>query len=75
MYSQLPEKIVKTMIVDLLGIKGENESINKNIQDMFTNLCENSCHYECIKLLIDSGKVNVEVGTIIYASINDKEKM
>ena len=59
MYLQLPEKTVKTIIADLLETRPENKSTDKIIQDIFTNLCDNNCHHESIKILIDSGKEHV----------------
>ena len=73
MYSQLPEKTITAITTELLATEPENKPTNIIIQDIFTNLCKNNCHYECIKLLIDSGKVDVAIDgnyAIKYASYN-----
>ena len=55
----MPQKSVKVMITDLLTT--EDEDINEIIICIFKELCQYNCHYECIKLLIDSGKIDVTV--------------
>ena len=45
------------MITDLLSV--ENKDISNIMLDMFKNLCHDNCHFECIKLLIVSGKLDV----------------
>ena len=57
MYSKFPEKTVKTIITDLLS--EQDEYTNKIMQDIFYNLCKNNCHYKCVKLLIESEKIDV----------------
>ena len=57
MYSKSPEESVKELIIHLLLI--ENEHISELLYGIFYNLCNNGCHYECIKLLIDSDKIDL----------------